>query len=91
MSGARLSLDTMSCNWRFRLDGDRGRLHAMCRHALVGGVEGSEALLLNLTARGPVAEGQTWESGFDLAHRAIVQSFAAMTSAEAHKEWKRRA
>ncbi len=83
--------ETLSSNWRLRLSPARGRLYVALRHALVQPGD-SEVMELKLTARGPVRAEEGWSSadGFELGHDAIVRTFAAMTSAEAHKLWERR-
>lgn len=78
--------------WQQLLQEDRGRLHISLRYAKRL-PDGPEVIVLNNTARGTVdpEKGQSVESGFDLGHRSIVLTFAAMTSEEAHRHWKRRA
>lgn len=73
--------------------GDKlGRLHVSLKRARLGSGEGPDALILDLTARGPVSEGDglNFEDGFDIGHVSIVKSFDSLISEEAKKHWKRR-
>lgn len=83
----RLAFDTFSGVWSHLLDDHRGRLHIECRHSKT--TEEVEVIRLQLTARGPLDGHHTAEQGFELGHQAIVLSFTDMTSAAAHKHWKR--
>ena len=77
--------------WHLVIEPNRGRLHVAIRHGKVGKPEGSEVLVLQLTARGPIDEEKGWDldSGLKLGHETIVRSFAAMTSDAAHEYWGR--
>jgi uncharacterized protein (TIGR04255 family) len=86
-----LTIDHLDCDWRFAMPDRLGRLHVGVKHAQLRGEPRAEVAVLSLTARGPVdPERQTWEQGFQRGHEAIVRFFAATTSREAHKAWKRR-
>jgi len=87
---ARLAFEGFNSEWHFVLVGNRGRLHVAAHHGRVS-TDGPEVLALTLTARGPVdsEKGNDLVSGLDIGHEAIVRTFAAMTSAEAHKHWGR--
>lgn len=74
--------------WHLLLGHNRGRLHMALRHGRPM-PDGPEAMMLTLTARGPVDAERSWESGLNLGHEAIVRGFAAITSAEAHRHWGR--
>jgi uncharacterized protein (TIGR04255 family) len=84
-----VSADTMGGNWRFVLDGQRGRLYVTARHLRK---ESGEVLSLELTARGPVREdtGQSLDDGLSIGHSAIVWTFVALTSPMAQEYWGRR-
>jgi uncharacterized protein (TIGR04255 family) len=86
-----LSGETLSANWRFGINGERGRLYVSVRHAKVN-TSNEVVLQLTLTARGQIDVDKKWaaEQGFVIGHAAIVQTFTEMTSAEAHAHWKRR-
>jgi uncharacterized protein (TIGR04255 family) len=77
-------------DWRFALADQRGRLFVSLRHSKMAPTDSPELLDLTLTTRGPVTKSESWEQGLDLGHDAIVRTFAAMTSAESHRTWKRR-
>src|SRR5207244_2464190 len=87
----RVFPETLSADWRSALKDERGRLYVGIRHARVKPAE-DEVLQFTLTARGPIDTEKEWnaDTGFDLGHDAIVRTFTAMTTAEAHKHWKRR-
>lgn len=88
--GDEVRFETLGNEWRYMLKPQVARLYIELKHHRNPTSE--EVMTLQLTARGRVApaEGATWEAGFDLGHEAIVRSFAAITSADAHKRWKRR-
>jgi hypothetical protein len=88
--GDEVRFDTLGNEWRYVLKPQFARLYLELKH--VRNQAGEEMMMLQLTARGRIApaEGVTWEAGFDLGHEAIVRTFAAITSADAHKRWKRR-
>lgn len=77
--------------WHLVIEPNRGRLHVAARHAKVAQPEGTEVLVLQLTARGPIDKERSLDAGLKLAHETIVESFAAMTSAAAHTAWRRSA
>jgi uncharacterized protein (TIGR04255 family) len=86
---ATVECETMGCTWRYRLSEGRGRLHISLQHGRTQEPEKLEVILLQLTARGPIADGGlTAEAGFALGHSAIVNTFKGMTSKQAHTEWK---
>lgn len=86
-----LPLETQGGNWRFVIE-NRARLYVSLQHGRLT-PDSEDLLVLQFTARGPVSAdaGRLLDDGFDLGHEAIVKSFAAMTSPEAHTAWKRRA
>lgn len=79
-------------NWRtsFPLGGERGRLHAVIRHARRTS-DDQPILLFELTARGMAEDasaGSMW-SWFDLAHEWIVRGFTDLTSEGVRKDvWR---
>jgi uncharacterized protein (TIGR04255 family) len=80
--------ETLSADWRFSLEGRRGRLHLQFRQARLPQTN-EEVVQLTTTARGPVTETQTWEQGLDFGHEALAESFLAITSPEAQETWKK--
>lgn len=75
------------CVWRFEIRPQRGRLHVSAEHRRVGAEQKQEALVLKLTARGPVTDKASLHDGLDLGHETIVNAFYSMTSKEAHGYW----
>lgn len=84
---ALANLESFSTQWHFQIPDRRGRLHVNVSHATH---EGDNALMLVLTARGPIDENvkRTLSAGIDLGRRTIVDYFKSITSTEAHKHWK---
>ncbi|MDY7009860.1 MAG: TIGR04255 family protein [Planctomycetota bacterium] len=80
-------------HWHFEIEPQRGRLHVAIQQALVGDPEKKEALVMNLTARGPIANNQNAitaiDEGLNLGHDVIVKSFRDLTSQQAHDYWNR--
>lgn len=87
------TLDNFRGSWTFAIDENKGKLHVEMKQVKLGtesGPVGSELILLQLTARGPVNSDVDLKTGFDLGHEAIVRTFADITSASSHKIWKRK-
>ena len=86
--------DDYACRWALSIVGNLGRLHIDLKHVRVGSEDGPEALDLNLTARGPidVESGIDMNTGFNIGHNSIVQSFDSIISdtAKSDKYWKKR-
>lgn len=84
--------ESFAGNWHLILRDNRGRLHIVIQHVKSMFPEEREVLLLQFTARGPVDESSAveLEDGLNLGHEAIVTSFAAITSDDAHKAWHRK-
>lgn len=82
-------LDRLQAEWRLELVPRRGRLYIGIKSARVKATN-QDALLLTLTARGPLADLAGAEVGLDLGHDAIVRTFDSMTSGRAHAMWARR-
>lgn len=82
-SSASLRLD-------FALPESRGRLHLAVGHGARPG-DGEQILVADFTARGPATspDGGDLDEWFLLAHEWIVRGFTDLTSAEAHKRWRR--
>lgn len=80
--------DSFGGQWSFVLPGRTGRLYVSAKHGKAGGGSGPEVLILQLTARGRMLEEETSpRPEFDLGHEAIVNSFGALTTREAHEHW----
>lgn len=86
-----LNSDGINSIWDLVLPDDRGRLHVRLYHGRIS-LEGPEAIILDLTARGKASNspGLSVIEGFEIGHEAIVKTFADMTSDRAHKHWQRR-
>jgi uncharacterized protein (TIGR04255 family) len=84
-----LSPDFVFARWVMALPEQRGRLHVSMNFGRTSAT-GPEAIILELTARGIASPEFSLDSGFTLGHEVIVNSFAAMTSEMAQKQWKRR-
>jgi uncharacterized protein (TIGR04255 family) len=84
-----LELEGLGGTWRYVLPGRRGRLHVELVHGRTGPrAESPEALVMKLTARGPVREGDApLDAGISLGHDAVVSSFRRLTSAAARDHW----
>ena len=80
-------MDSFGGEWSIALAEQRGRLRVAVRHGPPQ--EGLESLIIQLVARGPVdaGKGQTLAEGFDIGHRAIVQTFAGMLTPAALEFW----
>jgi uncharacterized protein (TIGR04255 family) len=85
-------LETIVDGWHYEIEPKRGRLHIDFHHGRAGDPTGPEVLVLTLTARGPVREGEAGlgvDDGLNLGHNVIVRSFANITSDEAQRFWER--
>jgi uncharacterized protein (TIGR04255 family) len=75
---------------RFPIPGSNGkpigRLHAELQPAVLTS-DGRQMYVLNLTARGQIGESIDF---FDLGREWIVKSFAALTTPDMHRIWRRR-
>jgi uncharacterized protein (TIGR04255 family) len=80
-------LQTTSGRWAVVDVPNRMRLQLLAEHALVDHADPRGALVLRLIARGPVAPGDTLFDRFELAHRMIVSTFAAILSDKARSHW----
>jgi uncharacterized protein (TIGR04255 family) len=77
--------------WHFVIPPDRGRLHVGWRHGLQSEPEQRELIVLTLTARGPIQNGEDGAEGvldgLDLGREVIVRSFAKLMSESANQYW----
>ena len=87
-----LKMGGLGGQWHFEIVPQRGRLHVQLQHGRIGSENGDEALVLKLTARGPIGgEGgvENLDQGLNLGHDIIVTSFRDMTSKDAHEYWEK--
>lgn len=82
-------LETFGGHWSYEIAPNRGRLHMYLQHAK--NEQRAEILILNLTARGPIREGEgtaaDLDSGLNLGHDVIVGAFSQLTSEKAQAHW----
>lgn len=83
-----LRMETRDVQWTMEIEPKLGRLH------LSAGIgrwkeDQTEALMLNLTARGPLVEGRTptLRDGLDLGHRVAVEQFLVMVDEKTKENW----
>lgn len=85
---SELSLEHRAAEWSYEIKPKKGRLHV---NAQVGFLTESQkpALLLNMTARGPVNGNgiEALRDGLDLGHLVSVREFLAMVSPEIKAKW----
>jgi uncharacterized protein (TIGR04255 family) len=83
-------LEQFSGSWVYEIPAHRGRLHIKVNSGK-DRPEGTDVLALQLTARGPIADGADGLSdalsGLDTGHEMIVTGFHDLTSVEARKYW----
>jgi uncharacterized protein (TIGR04255 family) len=86
-----LKMGGLGGQWHFEIIPRRGRLHVQLQHGRIGSENGDEAMVLKLTARGPVGDGDVanLDQGLNLGHDIIVTSFRDMTSSYAHEYWEK--
>lgn len=87
--GLGIALENRAAEWSYEIEPKRGRLHVAAHPGRWGG-DKRDALLLNMTARGPVGKGgaETLRAGLDLGHEAALGAFLRATSDEAKKRWE---
>lgn len=80
-------LESFGGEWHFEIPNRKGRIHIGLTHGKPRGKE--EALILVLTARGPVQPVSLngLSAGLDLGRATIVETFKRLTSAKAHTLW----
>ena len=81
-------LDTFRGEWALALRNQDGRLYVSLQHARINAPPFQEVVALQLTARGS-PKSSDLEIELEKGHRAIVLSFAEMTSAKAQDAWER--
>lgn len=82
--------DSYNCDIAFVIGDSLGRLHISLKYARLESGKGQEVFVLNLTARGPINKDIDYETGFDIGHAAIVQSFHDILSDYARDYFGRR-
>lgn len=91
--GGLIEGESFAGNWHFVIPGKRGRLHVQWQHGKRAIPTPKEAIVLTLTARGPVpaveASGATKAvlDSLDLGHNTIVRAFPKLMSDDANKYW----
>jgi uncharacterized protein (TIGR04255 family) len=83
-----LVLEHRAAEWSYEITPKRGRLHVAARPGRAA--DGQQAaLLLQMTARGPVGKGgaETLRAGLDLGHDVAVETFLRVTSDEVKGRW----
>lgn len=85
---ADLKMDGRSLQWAFEITPKLGRLHVQTSIDRRPNTE-DEALLLTLTARGPLNSDRTptYRDGLDLGHETSVNEFLAMVDHDLRKSW----
>ena len=87
--GLDIVLEHRKAEWSYEIHPKRGRLHIA---AMAGQVEGyqTDAVLLTMTARGPVGKGgaESLRAGLDLGHDAAFAAFLRVVSDDAKKRWE---
>lgn len=83
-----LELDHRAAEWSYEIVPARGRLHIAANYGSSDGSRG-DALMLTLTARGPLTSSETGglRKGLDLGHAAALGAFLKATSAEEQNRW----
>lgn len=87
--GLGIRLENRAAQWSYEIQPKRGRLHVAAGPGRVG-EDKRDALLLQMTARGPVGKGgaETLRAGLDLGHAAALGAFLRVVSEEAKKRWR---
>jgi uncharacterized protein (TIGR04255 family) len=77
-----------AAEWSFEIQPRQGRLHVAAGPGRAG-EDNRDALLLQMTARGPVGKGgaATLRAGLDLGHDAACGAFLRVVSEETKKRW----
>ena len=85
------TLEQFGGRWMYEMPQAVGRLHVELNSAK-DKPDGQDILLLQLTARGPIADGasniETALAGIDIGHENIVNGFSDLTSEDAKRYWK---
>jgi uncharacterized protein (TIGR04255 family) len=87
--GLGLVLENRIAEWSYEIQPKRGRLH-IAAYPGRAGEDKRDALLLHMTARGPIGKGgaESLRAGLDWGHDAAVGAFLRVTSDEAKKRWR---
>lgn len=83
-----LELESVGGAWRYTIPENQGRLHVEVVHGRTGFELGSEeAIILKLTARGPIPKSGGLDAGLQLGHDVVVSSFKRLHSEAARQHW----
>jgi len=86
-----IQYESFSGGWHFVIPDQRGRLHVQWQHGLKSEPDQQETIVLTLTARGPLEEGDDDTArilnGLNLGRETIVRTFAKLMSDEANNYW----
>jgi uncharacterized protein (TIGR04255 family) len=86
--GLGIVLEHRSAEWSYEIQPKRGRLHIAAGPGRVEDAQ-QDALLLQMTARGPIGKDgvETLRAGLDLGHEVAVGAFLRVVSDDAKKRW----
>jgi uncharacterized protein (TIGR04255 family) len=86
-----IRLEYRASQWSYEIQPKRGRLHITAHPGCVG-EDKQDALLLVITARGPIGKGgaANLRAGLDLGHDAAIRAFLRVTSEEAKERWRQK-
>jgi hypothetical protein len=87
--GLGVALESRAAEWAYEIQPKRGRLHIAAGPGRAG-KDKRDALLLNMTARGPVGKGgaESLRAGLDLGHATALGAFLRVVSDETKKRWE---
>ncbi|MFW6155114.1 MAG: TIGR04255 family protein [Planctomycetota bacterium] len=89
----RTKLESFGGHWHYEIEPQVGRLHVEIQHSVVEEPAKEEALVMKLTARGPIDAKEdpngAIDRGLNLGHDVIVSAFRDVTSPQAHQYWNR--
>jgi len=86
--GMNIHLEHRTAEWSYEILSKQGRLHIAAQPGRAKD-DNRDSLLLQMTARGPIAEGtaKKLRAGLDLGHETAVEAFLRITSPEAKNHW----
>jgi uncharacterized protein (TIGR04255 family) len=86
--GLNIVLEHRAAEWSYEIQPKRGRLHIAAGPGRAG-EDNRDAMLLQMTARGPVGKGgaETLRAGLDLGHDAALGAFLRVVSEETKTRW----
>lgn len=86
--GLDLMLEHRAAEWSYEIQPRRGRLHIAAGPGRFGDDQ-RDALLVHMTARGPLDNGgnDVLRAGLDLGHKVAVGAFLRLVSDETKKRW----